>query len=150
MARMRLVGVLLLLAACGYRGGTFRDPMGSFGDTQRTIGCLDVGVQVHHDVHATGPVLAYAFGNRCDHAARVDLGAVVVTGRTDDGDEIALVPFDPDAELRPAAIDGRRTGREAIEYWGGNGHVRMICADLARVDGTERDAQVVCFDVGVP
>ena len=49
IARMRAVGALLLLAACGYRGGAFSDPLGNFGDTRRTVGCLDVGVQVHHD-----------------------------------------------------------------------------------------------------
>ncbi len=140
--------LLVALVGCGYRGGTFRDPSGSFGGHDRTVGCLDVGVSVGADAAAEGPVLAYGFGNRCDRAAVVDLGAVVVTGRTADGDEVALAPYDPAGELRPARIDARRTGREAIEYAGAR-DVRMICADLGGLDGGDGPSQVVCLDVGV-
>lgn len=141
---MRFAGALLFVAACGYRGGTFRDPMGSFGETRRTVGCLDVGVGVTTDAMAEGPVLAYGFGNRCDRAAVVDLGAVVVTGRTLDGEEVALTPYDPAGELRALRIDARRTGREQIEY-GGAVAVAMICADLGAVDGAGGPPQVVCM-----
>jgi len=145
---MRLVGaiVLIALSACGYRGGTFRDPMGSFGGSQRTVGCLDVGVDLASDTQAQGTVIAYGFGNRCDRATTVDLGAVVVTGRTADGREVVLPAFDPEGELRSARIDARRSGRETIEY-GGAEAVRMICVDVGRLDGGDGAAQVVCLDV---
>src|SRR5688500_16991494 len=75
-----LVGTMGL-AGCGYRSGSFAGPRGTFAGEHVTVGCLDLGVDRAQDAQAEGPVIAYEFGNRCDRAATVDLGALVVTGR---------------------------------------------------------------------
>lgn len=125
-----------LAAGCGYRAGSFTGPTGMFAGELVTIGCLDVGVSSHVDPVAEGPAIAYELGNRCDRPARVDLGAVIVRGRTDGGREIELAPFDPEGELRPVRLEARRTGREVIEYHAALADpVRQVCVELEGIDG---------------
>jgi hypothetical protein len=145
--RVAIVGLLFLQTACAYRSGSFQGPTGQFSGEHVTVGCLDVGVGAHHDAAAQGPVIAYEFGNRCDRAARVDLAAVVVRGRTTGGQELELAPFDPDGELRPARLEARRTGREVIEYRAaGADPVRMVCVDLDGIDGVGDRRHEVCME----
>ncbi|MBE7448048.1 MAG: hypothetical protein HS111_03915 [Kofleriaceae bacterium] len=106
----------VLVGCAGYRAGSFAVAGEPFVGERTTLGCLDVAVDVHRDPVAAGPVVHYQFGNRCDRAATVDLGRVRVTGRTRDGAEVALVPFDPHGEIRALPLDAHRAGRERIEY----------------------------------
>jgi hypothetical protein len=140
-----------LVAACGYRAGSFTGPNGRFAGEQATVGCLDVGVSSYASAEAEGPVIAYEFGNRCDRPTPVDLGAVIVRGRTESGREIELAPFDPDAELRPARLEARRTGREVIEYRAAvTDPIRQVCVELDRLAGHTGDRRAVCVSAGAP
>ena len=141
-----------LVAACGYRGGSFRGPEGPFAGERAEVGCLDVAVASHPDVDASGPVLAYEFGNRCDHPATVDLAAVRVRARTVDGREIELAPYDPLGELRVARLEARKTGREVIEYRAGvAGQIALACAELSGLDGDGGSPRAVCVSTeGAP
>jgi hypothetical protein len=139
-----------LASACGYHGGSFRGPRGTFDGERVTVGCLDVAVAAHRDAAVRGRALAFEFGNRCDRPARVDLGAVVVTGRTASGREVTMYAYDPDGELRPARLEARRVGREVIEYRAVDPDpVVLACADLAPMAG-EPGARVVCVGEGAP
>jgi hypothetical protein len=131
--------------ACGYRSGSFRGPSGAFAGEHVTVGCLDVGVSRHGgDAAVEGSAIAYEFGNRCDRPARVDLGAIVVTGRTASGKEVVMYPYDPDGELRAARLEARRVGREVIEYRALEPEpVVLACADVAPLAGAP-GPQIVC------
>ncbi len=142
------LGIVLALggvaAGCGYQQGTFRDRGGPFAGEHVTVGCLDVAVARHQDAAVVGSAIAYAFGNRCDRPARVDLGAIVVVGRTASGREVAMYPYDPQGELRPARLEARRIGREVIEYRAVEPEpVVLACADIAPLAG-EPGPRVVC------
>ncbi|HEU4734095.1 MAG TPA: hypothetical protein VFT22_39665 [Kofleriaceae bacterium] len=127
--RLAAVAVLAGLAGCGYRPGSFRWTQGGFAGERATVGCLDVAVERRPDV-SIGPVLRYQFANRCDHLATVDLPAAAVVARTDEGAEVALAPYDPGAELRAAALDGRSVGSESLAY-PAEGPISQLCVDLA-------------------
>jgi len=111
---MRATWLLALLAGCAYRSGSFAAWGHDFAGQRATLGCLDLAIDRRPD-GPIGAVLAYDLANRCDHAIRIDLGAVAVVGRTSAGN-VQLVPFDPYRELRPRWLDGRAVGRETIEY----------------------------------
>ena len=93
-------------------------------------------------------VLAYAFGNRCDHPAVVDLARVSVLGRTVDGREVTLAAFDPRHELRAVALDGRSSGREAIAY-PSTVPLAEVCVDAAAI-AHESPERWLCFARHVP
>ncbi|HEX8115424.1 MAG TPA: hypothetical protein VF516_47180, partial [Kofleriaceae bacterium] len=98
------------LVGCAYQPGSFAHAPHDFVGQRVTVGCLDVAVERRTDLSvgpALDPVLGYQFGNRCDHPALVDLGAVAVIGRNPAGADVALRPYDPRHELRPVALDGR-------------------------------------------
>jgi hypothetical protein len=137
-----------VIAGCGYRAGSFSGPGGPFAGERAVVGCLDVAVAAHRDVAAEGPVIAYEFGNRCDRPVTVDLGGVIVRGRTAAGREIELAPYDPERALRPARLEARRSGREVIEYRSGTATpVRMACVEIDRLDGPGGAHRAVCVDV---
>jgi hypothetical protein len=123
------IALACALAGCAYQPGSFRHAAHDFTGQRATVGCLDIAIERRADA-SIGPVLDFQFANRCDHAAMVDLGAVAVVGRAADGGEVALRPFDPRAELHPAALDGRSVGTEALAYPSARA-VPQICADAA-------------------
>jgi len=91
-------------------------------------------------------VIAYAFGNRCARSAIVDLAGARVVGRTDDGREIALAPFDPKHEIRTLRIDGRWTGKEALVY-PSDVVVAQVCVEAASI-AHEPEPRWVCLAGG--
>lgn len=109
------VALVCVLAGCGYQPGSFAHASHDFVGQRVTVGCLDIAVERRAD-HALGPVLGYQFANRCDRAAPIDLGAVAVIGRDAQGADVALRPYDPQGEIRRAALDGRSAGAEAVIY----------------------------------
>jgi hypothetical protein len=123
------IALAWVLAGCAYQPGSFTYSAHDFTGQRATVGCLDIAIERRADA-SIGPVLDFQFANRCDHAAVVDLGAVAVVGHGPDGGEIALRPFDPRAELHPAALDGRSVGTEALAYPSARA-VPQICADAA-------------------
>jgi hypothetical protein len=131
-----------VLASCAYRPGSFVEGSAGFPGQRATVGCVDVAVERRADL-PTGPVLGYHFANRCDHAAVIDLGALAVVGRTASGADLPLRPYDPRAELRPVALDGRNTGAEALAYAAGAA-VSQVCVDVATL-GPRAPARWLCF-----
>jgi hypothetical protein len=126
---MRVVLLSCALIGCAYQPGSFAHAPKNFAGQRVTVGCLDLAVDRRADL-SIGPVLEYQFANRCDHATMIDLASVAVTGRTAEGRDVALRPFDPEAELHPVALDGRSAGREALAY-PATGAILEICVDAA-------------------
>lgn len=128
------VAAVGLLGCATYSPGSFAARGESFTGQLTTIGCLDLAVAGSSDAVAPGPIVEYQFGNRCDHAIHVDLGAVRALGRTSSGEQVALVPYDPYSELSRQKLEARGFGRERLEY------------RTARDFGT--DVMEVCVEVG--
>ena len=137
-ARLVRITALLPLALVA---GCFHYHPGSFADfrTQRWAGtrvalpCLDLAIDVARDEQVSGPVVTYAFGNRCDHDVTLDVGAVRVVARDDRGRELHLAAVDPRREIHPLALPALFYDTERIEYDG---------------DFAERELVQVCVDVG--
>lgn len=151
-------GTSAATAACAtYRPGSFDmsgEPM--LGE-RTTAGCLDLAVDVARDAVATGPVVQYSFGNRCDRAATIDLGNVRVTGRTASGEEVAMVAYDPYNDIEPLPLDARASGRERIEYRTSrdfSGDVIAVCVAIGAIGGeasaSAAPLQMACKDVAAP
>ena len=144
-----------LVGCTAYSPGSFRHRGQEFSGQLVTLECLDLAVAGDRDVVAPGPSLDYRFGNRCDHAIAVDLGAVLATGRTPSGEEVALVPYDPYREIKPLRLEARTAGRERLAYRGvapgppqdfGIDLV-SVCVALDGVTGHSGGGRV-CFDAG--
>jgi hypothetical protein len=123
------IALACALVGCAYQPGSFTHAPQDFVGQRVTVGCLDVAVERRADA-AVGPVLGYQFGNRCDRAALIDLGAVRVIGRSPQGADVALRPYDPRREIHPAALDGRSVGAEALAY-ASDRPMLEVCADAA-------------------
>jgi hypothetical protein len=137
LARLAALGALAGFAGCGYRPGSFAGSEGGFVGERTTVACLDVAIERRPDL-SIGPVLKYQFANRCDHTATVDLGAAGVVGRTVDGADVALRPYDPRAELHPVVLDGRNVGSEALAYPADRA-MSQLCVDVAALVRDRRD-----------
>lgn len=125
-----------------YQPGSFASRTVPFQGERATAGCLDVAVS-RRDEPLVGNVIQYQFANRCDRPALVDLGAVAVVGRTVNGEEVSLEPYDPNAEIKPFTIDARLVGQEALAYESKD-PLAQICVDMASV-GRATPAQWTCF-----
>jgi hypothetical protein len=143
VAFMRAAVLSVALTACAYSPGSFRHFRHDFPGQRTTVGCLDLAIERRPDLTTGGTVIAYEFGNRCDHPAVVDLAAVDVVGRTFAGDEVKLAPFDPERELRALAIDGRAAGQEAIAYPSDTA-LAEVCINAATVTH-QGSPQWLCF-----
>jgi hypothetical protein len=127
---MRAHWSLAALVACAYRPGSFSAWGHEFAGQRATLGCLDVAIERRTD-SVTGSVLAYDLANRCDHALVVNLHDVSVVAKTTDG-EVAMIPYDPEHELRAKALDGRSVGAETIEYrLERDAQLLAVCVDTA-------------------
>jgi hypothetical protein len=137
-----VVGCALVVVGCAYKPGSFAQFGDRFAGEQVTVGCLDIAVQRRLD-HGAWPVLEYKFGNRCDRAATVDLAFTNVLGRSTEGAEIALAPYDPKAEISVQRIDARMAGGEVIAY---PTDVRLgqVCVDVASI-ARVKPAHWVCM-----
>jgi hypothetical protein len=133
MRQLAMLGVVLI--GCGYQPGSFHAPGYTFGPARATIGCVDVAIERRTGVDgepSRSAVLAYAFGNGCDHPAMVDLGAARVVGHDAHGQPVTLTAYDPEREIRAAMLDGRTVGHEAIAY-SAEVVVRDVCVDVAAI-----------------
>lgn len=138
---LAVLGCALLVIGCAYKPGSLAPRTDGSGQLA-TIGCLDVTIGRRAD-HGDWPVLEYAFGNRCDHAVVVDLAWTQVVGRTADGAEVALVPYDPKAEIRVLKLDGRSQGTEALAY-PAEVSLGQVCVDAASI-AQQKPARWVCL-----
>jgi hypothetical protein len=128
----RALAVAAALAGCGYEPSSFSFVARPAEATRATIGCLDLAITPQSPLASAHAVLAYEFGNRCDHPAVIDLGTATVVGHDAAGQVHPLVPHDPDGEIRPAWLDGRSRGRERIAYPSGIA-LSDICVDAAGI-----------------
>jgi hypothetical protein len=126
---MRYSFLVVAVAGCAYQPGSFAFPQSKFASQRATVGCLDISVERRPDL-SSGPVLGYQFANRCDRPTTVDLGAVVVVGRTTQGLDVTLRPYDPRRELHPVALDGRTVGAESLAYPVAR-TMSQVCVDVA-------------------
>jgi hypothetical protein len=122
----------LALAGCAYQPGSFHSVIQPFDGQQVTIDCLDFAIERQPDLPNGSAVVRFAFGNRCDHPAVVDLGAASVIGHTNDGQEIPLTAYDPRHEIQLLRIDGRAVGKEAIAY-PADTPISEICVNVATI-----------------
>jgi len=113
-----------------------------FSGERVTAGCLDVAVERERDLDGGTPVIRYVFGNRCARAAVVDLAHANVVGRTANGNEVILTPFDPKHEIRALELDGRWVGSETLAY-PVEASLAQVCVDAGSI--THANAQWVCF-----
>ena len=113
---MKVAVAGVLLAGCAYQASTFQSGEQRFEGRKTTVGCLDLAMARRADIEDRA-VVAYAFGNRCEEPAIVDLASASVLGRHGDK-AVALTPFDPLHEIVPMELDGRGVGGEAIAYTG--------------------------------
>jgi hypothetical protein len=123
------IALVCALSGCAYQPGSFAHAPLDFAGQRVTVGCLDIAVDRRADV-AIGPVLGYQFANRCDRATLVDLGAARVIGRSPQGADAVLRPYDPRGEIHPVALDGRSVGAEALAYPSDRPQPE-VCADAA-------------------
>jgi hypothetical protein len=101
--------VLAVLAACAplYERGAFPADAGVVHE----LGCLDIAMRGAWPAQSVGPVVDARFGNRCEHAVAVDLGALRVRA----GGEL-LELYDPHREVVPRWLPARGVGEELLEY----------------------------------
>ncbi|HEU0030785.1 MAG TPA: hypothetical protein VFQ53_09130 [Kofleriaceae bacterium] len=155
---MRLASTLValgMIAGCNaYSPGSFVVENRPFSGTRATVGCLDLSAYRRAD-HGQAAVLEYHFGNRCDHSATVDLAYAPVVGRTRDGREVTLAPYDPGKTLLALELSARAGGHEALAYLTENDEpIAQICVDVAAI-AHRQPAQWLCFarsedDVAAP
>ena len=136
------------LAACAYRPGSFSHYSQDFPGQRTTVGCIDVSVERRPDLTSGGTVLAYEFGNRCDHAAPIDFTNVKVLARTFAGEDLALSAFDPEGQIMPQRLDGRASGAEAIAY-PSDDRLSEVCVDVASL-AHATPARWLCFASNLP
>lgn len=149
LARGSACVALGLLGCSRYSAGSFHGGGRDFTGQYVTVGCLDVAIASDHDPVAPGPVVDYQFGNRCDRAVPVDLGAIRATGRTPSGEEVALVPYDPYREIRGLRLEARTAGRERLEYRKARDFGTDVVQICLALDGlTEAPGGRVCVDTG--
>lgn len=139
---MRAIAVLVA-SGCAYKAGSFSHPQQGFLGQKVTVGCLDVSVERRGDMPDGARVLEYYFGNRCDQPQMIDLRHARVMGRTWEGDEIALEPYDPRDEIRPLQLDGRRVGTEVLAY-NSQASLAQVCVDVASIVAAN-DVRWICF-----
>ncbi|MBS1118707.1 MAG: hypothetical protein H6Q90_935 [Deltaproteobacteria bacterium] len=136
-------GLAGALGGCfAYEPGSFAHQRNAFSGTRTTVGCLDLAIDRRVDM-GTSAVLGYQFGNRCDKPANVDLAYVNVIGRTGDGVEHKLVPYDPQSVLMAMKVDGRYAGGEALAYPSDEPLVE-VCVDAASI-AQRTPERWVCF-----
>ena len=131
MAGMALVTALA--AGCAYQAGSFSHAPHTPASKRVSVGCLDLSIERRNNLPDGGAVIDYAFGNRCDGPAVVDLASARVEARTRSGRNLPLTAFDPAGEIRPVEIDGRRTGREALAYHSAGEELVEVCVEATSI-----------------
>lgn len=145
---MRAAVLSVALIACAYRPGSFSHYRQDFPGQRTTVGCIDLSVERRPDLTTGGTVLAYEFGNRCDHPAPIDFTQVKVLARTYTGEDVALEAYDPEWQIKPQLLDGRAIGAEAIAY-PSDRRLAEVCVDAASL-ARATPARWMCFASNLP
>lgn len=134
MRSVLAVVVVIAVAGCGYRAGSYHWPRAAFAGARVTVDCTDIAISRRADDDSGYVTVQYELGNRCDAPEAIDFANVHVVGTTADGREEKLVPFDPDNELAKLSLDGRSYATEAIAYRDeGSDAVVSACVDAASI-----------------
>ena len=131
---MRLFFSAAMLAGCAYQSGSWSSELQTFRGQRASTDCVDISVDRRPDLPQGDVVLAYAFGNGCDHPATIDLATAVVVGGTRDG-TVQLAAYDPGGELQSLELDGRAVGHETISYPRST-PTNDVCVDAASITHT--------------
>jgi hypothetical protein len=132
---VRINCILFLVAGCAYQPGSFTSAGVTFTGQTATIGCIDLAATSVLDNRATGPVVRYAFGNRCDHNATLDLMSIRAVGHDTTGQTHELALFDPNREVKPAKLDARFAGTEQLAYLDPDlTQFSSVCVDVGGID----------------
>ncbi|MBA3819377.1 MAG: hypothetical protein H0X17_10835 [Deltaproteobacteria bacterium] len=142
---MRMAVLCCALVGCTYKPGSFAYPAKRFPGERATVGCLDVSVERRANLESKA-VLAYQFGNRCDRPVSIDLGRATVIGRTIDGTEVKLAPYDPALEIEALRLDARLVGGEALAYPSAQ-PLAQVCVDVSTIAG-DAPSHWMCFGAG--
>lgn len=145
---MRAALVVIVVAGCAYKPGSFTHRQLDFSGQRTTVGCIDLAVERRPDLSSGGSVLAYQFGNRCDYPATIDLANARVIAQLEDGQRVDMYPWDPEDEIRELRLDGRVSGAEALAY-PANSRIDQICVDVASIVH-ETEARWLCFSSAAP
>jgi hypothetical protein len=145
---VRAALLVTLIAGCAYKPGSFNHRLQDFPGQRTTVGCVDLAVERRPDLSSGGTVLAYEFGNRCDHPATIDLANAHVIAQLDTGERVEMHPWDPELEIQALKLDGRVSGAEALAY-PANNRIEQICVDAASITH-ETQAQWLCFSSTAP
>lgn len=146
---MSRIAVVVLVAACAYKQGSFHMAgVGSHPPERVQLGCLDLGIGLdHYDDKPASPALRIGLGNGCDERIRVNLASLVVRGRDHAGNEVALAPVDA-GWLGPRHLGARWWAREIIHYAPATPvALREVCVDVARVHTTDVAEHWLCVNV---
>lgn len=143
-ATPRFVLGSLVLASCAYQPDSFTHAKEPFRGFYLSVNCLDLAID-HRKRAGDSDVIGYEFGNRCDEPVVVDLAAARVYGQTSGGEDIELYAFDPLREIRSLRLDGRASGREAIEYPSGQ-KLDRVCIDAASIAHATPPRWICFFD----
>jgi len=139
---------VLACGACSYSGRNFV----AAPNATRLPACLDVSIQRITDPAATGPVLAFAIANRCEHRVPVDFARMAVEGRDAAGASIAVAAQDPRHEIRPGTLVARFAISENIEFRAASdaddARLAQLCVDPAPLEGGT--GQWICVPARVP
>lgn len=109
------------LAPTTYRPGSLVDAADDASGGGRRLGCIEIRAERMDDstVPAGSVVVAFSFGNSCDHPVRIALQntRVVAKGDTQDGaPSEPLKLYDPASEVVTMSLDGRDQAREVLEF----------------------------------
>jgi hypothetical protein len=138
-----VLAVALTIAACAHQAtSSTQRPSHDFVGQRSSVGCLDIAIDRRTDTGSSA-VLGFTFGNRCEHPTVIDLAWVNVIGRTSNGAEVTLVPYDPKGELSVVKLDGRQMGAESITYPAPEA-LGQLCVDVASL-AQQKPAQWMCF-----
>lgn len=96
--------------------------------------CLEVRATLAADEHLprSSSLVAFEFENLCRTPIALDWRGAVVTGHRDDGSAVALRLHDPSHRVKLGALDGERSGEEALRFDTRND-------DEAKKDDTKQD-----------
>ena len=138
-----LVVLVFWLGCASYAPDSFSYPARVFPGQRTTVGCIDLSVDRRTDM-GDAAVLEYQFGNRCNDAAVVDLQHAHVIGRTLDGTEVQLWPYDPAFEVTVKTLPARKAGSEALAYPAKHQLVQ-VCVDAASIIEHASGTRWLCF-----
>jgi hypothetical protein len=124
-----------------YRPGTLVDATDDTSGGGRTVGCLEIRAERVADaaVPAGSAVLAFTFGNACDHPVRIALqNARVVAHRNaaSGPSSEGLTLYDPATEVLTLSLDGRDQAREVLQFDSATRGLPApptVCVDLSHV-----------------